>query len=488
MITWLLACSPAPVDRRPDVIVVSVDTLRADRLGFMGHAQARTPAMDGLAAGGRVFEQATTPLPRTTPALGSLQTGLRPVHHGAREVGEVVTAEGRLAGWLGEAGWQTRAVSAIQVAGPDQALDRGFDGFEVHHDARAREVSRAALHLVEGLDPGAPAYLWVHYADPHFPYLPEGGDPTDEACRKLGERAAAGKLDRVSLFADRGGVATAVVESCRRLYDGEIAAVDAGIAALFRGLDAARGDRPRLVVLTADHGENQGENGLFFEHGPDLSDASVRVPLVISGPGVTPGRDGGVARLEDVAPTLLTLTGLPVPAGLDGASLLGPRAPHAPIESGSPLQVGLHRYLVSGKRDRWCLNEGPLSWCTLGKRAPGLFDHDADPKLQTELSSDRPADADRLRAAAERWAPGSTHVRGVRTPALELRSVPTIDGWVEQVVAITSPPPWVDPPADPALAAPLRPALLDLSAAIDAAESGGQGATEAALRELGYVE
>ncbi|MEQ1502194.1 MAG: sulfatase [Myxococcota bacterium] len=507
---WLglwTGCAPPPdVDGPPDVVIVTVDTLRADRLGFMGHAAARTPALDALAASGRVFEQATTPFPRTTPALASLQTGLRPVHHGAREVGQVVTTEVRLARWLGDTGRQTLAVTAMRVAGPDQKLDLGFERFVLDHDARASVLAAEALDAVGDLDVARPMYLWVHFADPHFPYLPADTSgptvPAGASCRAIGERAASGKFRRDALFMNRDGQAEAILDDCRRLYDGEIAEVDSAVGALLDGLGAARRHRPRIVVFTADHGENQGEGGLYFEHGPDVSMASVHVPMVFAGPGVTAGRDAGVARLEDVAPTLLSLVGAPVPDGLDGVSLGarttgGAGGPElALVESGSALHPPLFRYLVSGRGDKWCVNEGQWSWCTLPGTAPGLYDHEADPGLDRDVSAANPEIAARLRDAAGRWAPERAHQRMVRTadggphpgrdggphPGRALIATPTVDGWAESLIDAAGQP-VVD---DDALAA-LKPELDALSAAIEAADAPVTG-DSAALRELGYIE
>ncbi len=498
MIGGLLACAspPAPpVDGRPDVLVVTVDTLRADRLGFAGHAAAHTPALDALAAAGRVFDGATTPFPRTTPALGSLHTGLLPLHHGSREVGQVVRAPVRLAGLLADAGWQTAAVSAMRVAGPDQAMDVGFGSFALDHDAPAPALAARAAEVARALAPDRPALLWVHFADPHFPYLP-GPDsplqPAAPACRALGEQALAGTLARDALYANRDGRAAAVLDECRALYDGELAQVDAGVAALLGALDAARGDRPRLVVFTADHGENQGEGGLYYEHGPDLSDAAVRVPLVVTGPGVAPGRDAGVARLQDVLPTVLDLLGLPAPDGLDGVSL-GPRLQGEPggptvavVESGAALHTGLFGSLVSGRAKRWCLNEGAWSWCTLAGGRTGLFDHVADPRLRTDVAAGHPDVAARLSAATARWRPEQVHARAARSATHALVATPTVDGWVRTLARLDAPEVAVD---DPAALALLAPALDTFAAALDALE-GSSVADEdaAALRALGYVE
>jgi arylsulfatase A-like enzyme len=311
--------------------------------------------------------------------------------------------------------------------------------------------------------------------------------PAAPRCRQVSELAAAGELRRVDLFSDRDGRASAIVEECRALYDAEVAVVDQAVGRLLRDLAAMR-RRTRLVVLTSDHGENLGEDGLYFEHGPSVHDADVLVPLVFAGDGVPRGVDAGVARLEDVAPTLLELLGQPVPTGLDGVSLVprlrGERDAEptvAQIEAGSALQVRLYGWPVSGRERHWCLNEGTLSWCTWSKDGEdtrsGLFDHRADPDLTRDLSAERPEDAQRLQAAAAGLDPERTRHRRIRTPDRSLVATPTPEGW-----ALT---PTAD--GDPLLAS-----LRQLEAEIGAADAGVEpspGAeTEEALRALGYVE
>lgn len=490
MIPLLLAACSAP-DPRPDVIVITVDTLRADRLGFAGLVGAHTPAIDTLAAAGRVFSQATTPLPRTTPALGSLQTGLRPHHHGAREVGQVLTAEHTLAGWLADAGYTTAGVSAISVAGPEQKMDRGFGSFVLQHDAPAPDIARSALAAVDDASTSRPLYLWTHFADPHFPYLPHAGAPVQPdapRCRDLGQRAGARTFKREVLFTDRGGLASQVLDECRELYDAEIAAVDQAIGALLDGLDTKRPGRPRWVVFTADHGENQGEGGLFFEHGPNVEDAALRIPMIVAGPGVVIGTDDGVARLEDLAPTLLDALSLPVPTDLDGISLLGRLQGRgggpdlALAESGSALQVPLFGYLVSGRSKRWCLNDTQWSWCWLGERGFGLYDHDADPDLKTDRQHELPDVVQRLTAAATRWKPEHARQRTARTATHKLVSTPTLDGGRTVTLVFGS---------DPGVEADLRQKLEAFEAELDGRTTPVTDAssdTVEALRSLGYVE
>ena len=425
---WWLACAvdePAP----PDVLVISVDTLRADR---------SLPSIEAL--GGRVFRQATTPLPRTTPALGSLLTGLAPHRHGSREVGEPVEHGDTLAELMG--GWTRVGLSATKVAGPKQGLDRGFDTFEVHHDVDAAELTARALELL----PEAPWLLWVHYADPHFPY--EGGF---EACEALYAAEP-----RAELFVDRGGRSSAALASCEDAYDAEVAQVDRAVGALL----AALPDRPRFVVFTSDHGEHFGEAGLYYEHGPSTDDAALRVPLVVAGPGLPTGDDLNVAGLEDVVPTLGAALGLVVPPGLDGRDLFGPaRRSVAVAESGSALHVQLHGFLWSGRqRKDWCWNGAEGRWC-----GGAWYDVAADPRRGRPL--DRPAPE-----SLPPFSPERAHELVARTSASRLTWRP---GWA-----------GYEPSGDQALG----PALARFAAELGDAAPERDDETVEALRALGYVD
>lgn len=483
MIWLLLACSQP--DLPPDVLLLTVDTLRADRLGFAGHEGAHTPNLDALAAGGRVFSGATTPLPRTTPALGSLHTGLLPHHHGSREVGEALTTQDTLAARFSAAGWQTLARSAMKVAGPEQGLDVGFDDFAVRHDARASVLAADALEAAAALDRSRSALAWLHFADPHFPYLPPADGPLQPeapACRKVVRKASKGKLRRAPLFADQGGRASAIVDECAQLYDAEIAAVDAAIGQFLEDWAALRGERDTWVVFTADHGEHLGEAGLFFEHGPDVHDANVRIPLVLSGPGVAADTDLGVARLEDVLPTLGGSLDLDVGA-VDGTDLWSDPPALARIESGSALQVPLHGYLVSGRAERFCVNEGPFSWC-VRDGVGALHDRRTDPGLDTDVSEQHPELAARLQASP--CQPERTRQRAVRSATHVLTSTPLLDGTRARTLTTLD----GTPSEDAAVLAHLGEALDAFEAELDRAD-GPQQADEAqleALRQLGYVE
>ena len=171
----LFACD-GPVARPPSVLLLTVDTLRPDYMSMNGYDRATTPVLDSLIAGGFYFEQAVTPVPRTTPALASLLTGAYPHTTGVRTLtdrlaGEVVP----LAEVMAHSGYQTVAVVTNQVLAR-RDLDRGFTVYDVAGDIRsAQRTSDAALRWVESLDPAGPVFAWVHYIDPHTPYH---SDPT----------------------------------------------------------------------------------------------------------------------------------------------------------------------------------------------------------------------------------------------------------------------------------------------------------------------
>jgi len=456
--------------------VISVDTLRLDHLGVAGHRGARTPRIDALIRSGTWFAEAITPLPRTSPAIASLLTGLDPAGHGCRAVGEAIHGGTTLAELLARRGYVTVGVSSSAVAGPGQGLDRGFRDFADWDEIKRRypeiveppepaaviasgkapvrvgwaeATTRTALTLVEGEGRDAPVHLWVHYWDPHMLYSP----PTPwlqqvdaPACWALYEEyaeRAPGLMWRV-----RGGFDEQVreaVSDCRKLYDAEIAYTDHEIGRLVDEIAALR-DRPSLLVFTADHGENFGEEGSFFEHGDNAHDSALRVPLAVAGPGVAAGRvDRGSASLADVVPTLLALLGVPPgerpPA--DGRELTGRLTPSGePLgpddgyavfsESGVVPRNQFFRTLLTGRAAyRACINGERYTLCDRhdGEESePRLYDHDADPALTRDVADQHPAVVARLREARKLWPVESARIRVARTPRFKLVQRPLLEG------------------------------------------------------------
>jgi len=489
--------------QQPDVLLLSIDTLRADHLGYAGYEKARTPHLDALAARGHIFRQAITPVPRTTPALGSLLTGLSPHHHGAREVGEVMTATDTLPARLQAQGWQTIGISAIKVAGPEQNLDLGFDSFDVLHDAPADKLTAQALMRVQDTSRECPLLLWIHYADPHFPYLPPTrwkDQPTAERCRALGKKASEGKLARYRLFENRNGMAESVLEECTALYDAEIAFTDHAVGLLFDGLNAMGRNNP-LITFTADHGENLGEWGLYFEHGPNGHDASLRVPLVMAGPGISPGESHGAAQTEDVAPTILTMLQPDAKVGhMDGKSLINQMKgsstnASARAESGSPLHARMAGYLVSGRRHRLHCIDGPrFALCKQPKADPKLYDRRLDPDLRNNVIDDHKAEADILQEAWKNWPVERTRQRMVRSSRFSLVATPQLKGhYTTALYDHIADPMMLQNVMDkhPVEGAAMETELLAWHTELNAAHAPVQERTlkqEEALRALGYIE
>lgn len=433
-------CSEAP-ESPPDVVLVTVDTLRADRLGAYGYSETETPAMDGLAARGQTFRRAVTPMPRTTPGLASLLTGLLPHRHGSREVGRPVAGPESvtlLSEILTDRGYYAAAVSANGAAGPGQGLDRGFARFVPAGDLaglRAEDVTDRALELAAEAPADAPLFLWVHYIDPHAPYDPPspwGDDPAGEACRELARRAEAEGWEGGHLFSDRDGASSRALASCSALYDAEVRYTDHHLGRLLDALDRLRNLDDALVILTADHGENLGEQGLFYQHGPSLHDASLRVPWIWAGPGVPEGEvvDEPV-RLEDVLPTLLAHLELPVPEGLDGRDV-GPSRRGMELvraEAGSALMEHNTRYLFSGRAAGFhCFNGPRFSLCTAPERGYELFDRQVDPDFENDVSDRYPDAAARLRGVAGRWPPEEVRERAVGDGRFKLVERPMASG------------------------------------------------------------
>ena len=284
------APDPAP---RPSILLITVDTLRPDSLGFLA-GRNETPAIDALAREGFALPTVVSPVPLTLPAHASLLTGFLPRRHGVRDNGQVLgAAPATLAEHLRGQGYATGAFVSGYPLRALFGLDRGFDryddtlpvGAEGWLERKATDTTAAALAWL-GRAP-RPFFLWVHYYDPHDPYTPP------RAYWRPGPRGA---------------------------YDGEVSYVDHAIGALRASLPEA--DRGRLLtVFTADHAESLGEHR-EQAHGFFVYDTTVVVPAVLHFPGrVAAARSDHPARLVDLLPTVLDLAGLPPLAGIDGTSL-----------------------------------------------------------------------------------------------------------------------------------------------------------------------
>ena len=331
-VTLLLAmsCGGPPTG---SVILVVVDTLRADHLGLYGYDRPTSPTLDAWAAEGRVFEHAFAPASWTLPSFASIYTGRWPlIHQGGRAAVYTPEVNGRylapvervpmVAERLQAAGVVTMATVTNQFLAPDYGLARGFDMYDVDPDEfdalyrPAAEMVRRALALVDEAD-GQPFFLVVHLMDPHQSYgapPPFRGTWTGDIASDLTLPIADFNGRRLEdlLPADREFVIAA--------YDEEIAYVDAQLGVLRNGL-ADRGVlKTSLVIFTADHGQELFEHG-GHDHGHALWQEVVHVPLVVWGPGIDSGREPTPVSLVDIAPTVLDGMGVAATMPFDGVSL-----------------------------------------------------------------------------------------------------------------------------------------------------------------------
>jgi len=420
----MAGCRQAPADSapatakpagRPNVLLVTIDTLRADHLGAYGYATASTPTLDALAHRGVRFETAVAHVPLTGPSHASILTGHTPLGHGYHNNGGFVLPPSvkTAAGEFRQAGYRTAAFVSGYPLDRRFGFDRGFDVYDDHlprgNDPRRQAyverfgdaTTDVALKWLSSAAAGAtatpqPWFLWVHYYDPHAPYEPPGD------------------------LADRFRAAP---------YDGEIAFVDRQIARVLEAIDKS-GARDRTVVLvTADHGESLGEHG-EVTHGVFIYEGTLRVPWIMAGPGISTGRvPKTVARSIDILPTLLDYSGLPSPAGLEGRSLRpaadGREMPDAPSYAES-----FYTQLELG----WA----PLyGWRTATHKfidAPHaeLYDLEQDASEKTNLIGQQGALADQMRrglqSAVKKAVPASAAAESDPESAARLRSLGYVSG------------------------------------------------------------
>jgi arylsulfatase A-like enzyme len=345
------AADVRPPTAPPNVIVIVVDTLRADRLGAYGDPQGLTPFLDRLARRGTVFANAYAASSWTCPSIASLFTSRSVSHHG------VVSFQSRLADdeitfaeQLAAAGYVGGGFSANLRLTMENGFAQGFAHWrvftadpEIDAKPRGRELRYDALGWVSrtlAAEPTHPLLLYLQYMEPHSPYR-----PTSVYRRRVGLPAVAAERETVAnqkvvaVGAGRKGLLADEVELLQRLYDGEVAAVDDEIAALMGQLESAGALRNAVIVITADHGEEFGEHGEFL-HGVTLYEPSIRVPLIVAGTGIAAGRTVTEnVSLLDVAPTVVALAGLTPSPRFEGRSLvplLRPAAPSVPSGAAPP--------------------------------------------------------------------------------------------------------------------------------------------------------
>jgi len=380
---------PAAPDGKPNVIVVTIDTLRVDRLGCYGYAAAQTPTIDALARTGVRFTQAYTPVPITLPAHSALFTGSFPMATGMHDFsgnklpGSSVT----LAKVLREQGYTTAGFIGAAVLDSRFGLNQGFETYFDYFDySRLDETSldlierRGDVVVDEALSwlkrpPRRPFFLWLHLYDPHFPYTP----PEPYASRFR-----------------------------THPYDGEIAFADAQLGRLIAALKDQRIYDPSLIVLAGDHGEGLGEHG-EKTHGFFIYNSTLHVPLIFKVPGAAPRIVEDEVSLVDVMPTVLQALKAPVPSAVQGRSLLsqiGGRPAAAPSSLYAETFLPLLHFRWNQLRS---LQSRGMKY--IDAPAPEIYNTRADPRELKNLYASRQALGhemrDRLNGLVRRLTPAA---------------------------------------------------------------------------------
>jgi arylsulfatase A-like enzyme len=359
-----------------NVLLVSIDTLRADRVGAYGARSGATPRLDALARGALLFEDASANAPYTLPAHASLFSGQFPSVHGVEDEGRPLAPARSpvLARLLAQRGYATRAFTAAGFLTADFGFHAGFDAFSIRDPLRHpgsrffRELER--IHPEQGRagdEPGREGVLrWLraHAREPFFlflhTYAVHDYDPPPGrlACAAEGCRAAIGDITPFTLRKlNRAPFPGTPEERAHlgHLYDAALAHVDEELGVLLDELAALGLAERTLVVVTSDHGEELFERG-FLQHGKSLHEELLAIPLIVRVPGRAPARVAAPAMQVDVAPTVLAALGLPRDARMQGRDLLAPTGPPRPVWA----EVNDRRArLASYREGPWKLVHGP---------------------------------------------------------------------------------------------------------------------------------
>ncbi|RMH16741.1 MAG: hypothetical protein D6696_17535 [Acidobacteria bacterium] len=325
-----LACGGDP-DVASDVLLITVDTLRPDHLGLYGYPRPTSPNLDRFFAADRaaIFERAYSTAAHTSPSVVSILSGLYPHRHRVRLFFQLLPEETRLLpellpGGFRSAGFVSNVVLTDEALGIAERFDH-YDDFvderesqRAYYERGARRTTDAALRWLRGRDAAERLFLWVHYIDPHGPYRPPADwrDRFDHAGRR--EILPA----QISDYQREPGVTDGLYYVDR--YDEEIAYADEQIGRLLDAWAVARPLDGTLVVFTADHGESMMEHERWFTHGYHVYEEIIRVPLMLRGVGVLPGRRAQAVSTIDLAPTVLRAVGAEVPPDMHGLDLRQP--------------------------------------------------------------------------------------------------------------------------------------------------------------------
>lgn len=391
----LAACAGEEQAPRPNVLLVTIDTLRADRCSVYGYEHRTTPHLEELAAGGVLVEEAYAPMATTAPSHAAILTGRFPLQLGLLQNGAELRAEElTLAERLSGLGYRTAAfVSAFPVHSKF-GFDQGFESYDepTENERLAPDTLGRAMRWLDEWKGERPFFLWTHLFDPHSPYRP----PAKHRQKFLPEGAT--RQEREAWLSAG--------------YDGEIHFTDRHLGLLFEHLRSIGAWEDTLVIVTADHGEGLGDHGEHQGHGLFVYEEAVRVPLLFHWPGRLPAgrRVAGPVSTIEVEPTLLALLGIEdetAAAGRDlGAALRG----EAELDPAHPIHTQRRSYLSEVVRDqevkgfKFGLRVGNWKYIeALEEETVELYDLALDPDERTNVAAEHPEAVEALARRVREW-------------------------------------------------------------------------------------
>jgi arylsulfatase A-like enzyme len=435
----LAGCAREPENPYPagsNILLLTVDTLRADHLSSYGYPRRTSPVLDRLASEGVRFEQPAVQWPKTGPSFASIFTSTYPKDNGiVRRVGMPLPHEFlMLAEMLQRHGYTTHAVVANGAVASDFNFNQGFDtyvetwkqeldGFEGDPNG-AEAVNLHVRRILDDMDDTKPFFLWVHYLDPHFPYVPPAewadhfqDDEWFEPIRTI-------EIDQEKAKQQVTGIGHGQVLDGRddlgfyiARYDAEIAYTDFQIGELFEDLHGQGLLDNTLTVFTSDHGESLGDHAYYFDHGRFSFQTCLRVPLVLHYPGVLPPRvDREPVELINLAPTILEAAGVELEeqSWMQGRSLTGRMLGWGP-DGNEPVYARSEAgYATKGRWQKIARDEryklifapfrGDQRWIGGAPEIEyALFDLHQDPGETENLVDERPEEFARLKDELYRW-------------------------------------------------------------------------------------
>ncbi len=364
-----------------NVVLITIDTIRAENLGCYGYFRDTSPNIDRFAKDALLFERCIAPIATTLPSHVSLLTSTYPVEHGIHANADIDGSRfipspvlKSYAEVAQEAGYQTAAFVSATPIKKDTGIDAGFDTFNEPDGAErnARETNEAVFRWLNESRRGEKAcFLWVHYFDPHAPYEPPPDyqdffAPGDGASFFVRTRAFDDKI----VTGDEWDPATFIAEDVLSYYDNEVRYVDSEVGRLLDRLRVQADWKRTVVVIAGDHGEGLGQHG-HWHHGLNWNE-QLHVPLIIRVPGVSPERMTTVMSLVDVFPTLFGLSAK-IPAGALALQASGVDVLSEEIPS---------RYVLSESSARWRSRNNPYGrYALTGDRWKAVFESDGKSSL-----------------------------------------------------------------------------------------------------------